>query len=124
MNSREYAKFKRTFVGPILKRKQRLAMMPPMPAEKIVFGLPFINSNKPTRIDAMKQATPKWANQKTIKEFYSIAKKLTENLGVPHHVDHIIPLQNEFVCGLHVENNLQILRGTDNLQKGNSFIIE
>ena len=32
--SREYAKFKRTFVGPKLTRKQRIALMPPMPAEK------------------------------------------------------------------------------------------
>ena len=31
--SRDYAKFKRLFVGPVLKRKQRIAIMPRMPVE-------------------------------------------------------------------------------------------
>lgn len=31
--SREYAKLKKSFVGPKLKRKQRIALMPGMPVE-------------------------------------------------------------------------------------------
>lgn len=41
--------------------------------------------------------------------------------GIPHHVDHIIPLQGENICGLHIPENLQILKATDNRKKGNKF---
>jgi len=61
-----------------------------------------------------KQATPKWANLDKIKEIYLLCPN-------GYHVDHIIPLNNEIVCGLHVENNLQYLLATDNLIKSNKF---
>lgn len=39
-------------------------------------------------------------------------------------VDHIIPLNNELVCGLHVWENLQLLSVGQNRAKGNSFFTE
>ena len=65
-------------------------------------------------------ATPIWANNKAIKSIYALSKFLTmTTFSDGYHVDHIIPLQGKNVCGLHVENNLQILRAKDNLSKGN-----
>lgn len=61
------------------------------------------------------KATPKWANKDEINRIYAEAKRL----GV--HVDHIVPLNNPMVCGLHVEANLQLLSATENIRKGNKY---
>ena len=46
---------------------------------------------------------------------YKICRRITKCLGVPHHVDHIVPLYRN---GLHHPNNLQILPAKLNLEKG------
>lgn len=75
-------------------------------------------SARQTKYRASKiQRTPAWANLEEIKEIYA-------NRPEGYHVDHIIPLQGELVCGLHVENNLQYLKATDNCSKNNSFQCE
>ncbi len=66
-----------------------------------------------------KQATPVWADTKRIKEIYKRAKRLQNCLGVKMNVDHIVPLQSEFVCGLHVPWNLDIVTKLTNVLKGN-----
>lgn len=53
--------------------------------------------------------------KKEISEIYKKAKKLSESTGVPHHVDHIVPLSRG---GEHHPSNLQILTATENLRKG------
>lgn len=66
--------------------------------------------------DAIKRCgLPSWADKTKILEIY-------ENCPKGYHVDHIIPLVNPLVCGLHVENNLQYLPAFDNLSKGNKFV--
>lgn len=67
------------------------------------------------------KATPTWANESKIDDFYKESVRLTKLTGIQHHVDHIIPLQGKDVCGLHVENNLQVIPYYLNLQKGNKF---
>lgn len=66
-------------------------------------------------------ATVPWADLEKIKAIYEEAIRLTKETGIVHHVDHIIPLNSKYVCGLHVEYNLQILIGHENLTKGNKF---
>jgi hypothetical protein len=66
-------------------------------------------------------ATPIWADRELIKELYALAKKLTEQTGIPHEVDHVIPLQGRNVSGLHVETNLQVITATENRRKSNKY---
>jgi len=75
-------------------------------------------SNSANRRSAKRKATPKWADLEKIKTVYSDAAFISYVTGVTHHVDHVIPLRGRNVCGLHVENNLQILSWEANLQKG------
>jgi 5-methylcytosine-specific restriction endonuclease McrA len=70
------------------------------------------------------QRTPKWLTQSQLMEiagFYAEAQRLFDQTGIIHHVDHIIPLQGEFVSGLHVPWNLQVLTATENLSKSNKL---
>lgn len=64
-------------------------------------------------------ATPVWADFDKIEEFYERARNLSAETGIPHHVDHIVPLVSKWVCGLHVHTNLQILTETENQSKSN-----
>ena len=66
-------------------------------------------------------ATPTWADRELIKELYALAQKLTEQTGIPHEVDHVIPLQGAIVSGLNVPNNLQVITREENRRKSNKF---
>ena len=70
------------------------------------------------------KATPAWANLEYIADLYSNAQEanaIFKDYGILFHVDHIIPLQNALVCGLHTEDNLQILSAKDNQRKSNYY---
>ena len=66
-----------------------------------------------------RNAAPAWADREAIETIYAKAKQFSDLTGEAFHVDHIVPLISDLVCGLHWEGNLQILPGFDNLSKGN-----
>ncbi len=61
---------------------------------------------------ARRQACPPWLNKEMldqIHEIYRLRRQISEATGVPHEVDHIVPLQGGAVCGLHVPWNLRVI---------------
>lgn len=74
------------------------------------------------RAAAKRGATPTWANKDAIRAIYLEARRLRKETGLDWHVDHIIPLNGKTVCGLHVETNLRIIRGIENMRKGNRLM--
>ena len=60
------------------------------------------------------QRTPPWADRKELAKVYALCPD-------GYHVDHIIPLKGNTVCGLHIESNLQYLTAEENLKKSNKF---
>ena len=71
------------------------------------------NSN---RRAALLNATPKWAD---IDELNYIAQ-LAQSRGL--EIDHIVPLRNKDVCGLHTPDNLRCIPKELNLWKSNRIL--
>ena len=70
------------------------------------------------------QRTPKWLTLDDIlliEKVYAEARRLSQETGVPHEVDHIFPLQGKLVSGLHVPSNLQVLPKSKNRSKCNTW---
>lgn len=65
--------------------------------------------------------TPSWLNLGHWFEMESVYKYCSalRKIGLDYEVDHIVPMQGQFVSGLHVPWNLQILTGKENSSKGN-----
>jgi len=72
-----------------------------------------------------RNATPPWLSRKQkseIRQLYQIAMTMTQTTGEQYVVDHIIPLQGETVCGLHVPWNLRVITQEENLKKSNKLL--
>jgi hypothetical protein len=72
-------------------------------------------------VSASKTPCPKRRCKGFIDLWYTGAKTMTQLIGKPYHVDHVVPLKSKLVCGLHVPANMQILPGADNSAKGNRY---
>lgn len=96
------------------------------------FVLEQLRAQGRQRAAAQLRATPRWADPKKIAAIYAEAYRLTKECGEPYHVDHIVPLQGpvakygpfcgeRIVYGFHCEDNLRVVRGVENLSKGNRY---
>lgn len=54
-------------------------------------------------------------------EAHSLRKLRNLKTGIEWHVDHIVPLKNRAVCGLHIWSNIQVIPKKVNLEKSNAF---
>jgi hypothetical protein len=82
------------------------------------------NAIRAKRRAAKLRQTPAWVTateNEEIKKLYQLAGNLSASTGVPHHVDHIRPLQGRKIAGLHCLLNLQVISATQNLKKTNRF---
>ncbi len=73
---------------------------------------------------AQLNATPSWLTEEDLMRIewkFNTAKHMAELTGNSYHVDHIVPLRGETVCGLHVPWNLQVLTAEENLRKSNKL---
>jgi len=75
---------------------------------------------------ALKSKTMGYGNAEltdlVMQEAAYVSKARTKATGTQHHVDHIVPLRGDTVCGFHVWNNLRVIPAYENIAKGNKLI--
>lgn len=87
-------------------------------------NMPLVIYSTTKRKKKVRVATPNWLSKSQkaeIQNFYWLAQDLKSVTGESYHVDHIVPLVGDHVCGLHVPWNLQVLPADINLSKGNKY---
>lgn len=75
-------------------------------------GKAYLRLKSRNKEEKVRRATPPWSDKVEVNFF---------DLGCPagFHLDHILPLSGDTVCGLHVLENLQYLPAKENLSKSN-----
>lgn len=86
-------------------------------AEQIAFA----SDSKERRTILLRLATPRWANKEAVTEIYRERERLVAETGIPHDVDHVVPIVHPEVCGLHCEFNLRVIPASENRSKSNLF---
>ena len=79
------------------------------------------NANKRHRIKKQSCLKLDEFNTLWMEELYDLAQRRTIITKIPWEVDHIIPLQNKIVCGLHVPWNMQVITRSENRTKSNKL---
>jgi hypothetical protein len=95
--------------------------------DEVALGVALWKQRNPGRVSALnakrkaakRRAIPLWFEKEAISAIYEEAVMRSQTEGVDYHVDHIVPVQSKFVCGLHCLANLEVILGEENCSKGN-----
>jgi hypothetical protein len=79
------------------------------------------NSSRAAYIAKIVVSVPPWVDQKDLLQLNALAARISKATGIPHHLDHIVPVTHPEVCGLTVPWNLRIAPYRVNLAKGNRW---
>lgn len=80
----------------------------------------IVNARNYKRHTLKLRACPLWLTESQhaqIRSFYEEAARRASKTGIPHDVDHIVPLDGGTVSGLHVPWNLRVLTATVNRKR-------
>lgn len=80
----------------------------------------WIKSRKAYQIAAVLSCPP-WVDRAALRAIDAKAKEMTLRTGIPHVVDHIIPLNHPKVHGLTVPENLRVITAFENGRKGGKW---
>ena len=87
-------------------------------------NLAIVNAKNRTRRASKNNRTPLWLtdiDHERIQNEYKLAYILGKITGQKWEVDHVIPLQGEFVSGFHVPSNLRAILAFENRSKHNRY---
>lgn len=85
----------------------------------------YYNTLNNVRKRRHRNATPPWITKEqkeAMRDLYGQAARMTAITGERYVVDHIVPLINSAVCGLHVPWNLRVITQEENLKKSNKLV--
>jgi len=75
-----------------------------------------------SRFARVRKAIPPWFDKESVDKIYSASTWISLASGIKHHVDHVIPIVSNVVCGLHCADNLQIITALENRSKSNKHL--
>jgi len=106
------------------KRTNRVEIAAKMKAYRIK-NHDIIAENRSRYRASKLNATPPWFSKEhriAVRKLHHKARELTIQTSIVHSVDHIIPLQGDTVCGLHVPWNLRVVTLSENCSKSNKLL--